>query len=500
MKKLCLYSIIWLTFLSLFSEQTLTIIHTNDHHGRPLPFPCFKDLGGGLPARKTLFDQIKKDNKNILILDAGDINDGLVESALFNAEPDIIGYNIIGYDAMTIGNHELYHSLERLNSQKKLANFPFLCANIEFKNHQKIGTPYLIKTLPNGLKVGIIGITTNSSQFSTSHSVSSQLIFNDEVETAIKVSAQIRKQVDILIGLVHLGISEDQNENYGSLKLAKNTNDLDLVIDGHSHTYLASPIWVKQLDGDSIAVVQVAYWGAFAGEINLVYENNKTTLKNWTVHSINTNNNGKLLGNEIAQDPELEALLLKYKHKADSLMNKTIITLDKDFDIADVRKKSSEIGILISNAMVWFGKKDKVDLAFTNGGGIRNPLKKGLITKTDIFNMLPFENSVDIIELSGKELIEIINFNYNKKIGTGGFLQFSKEVQIDLDKSGKVVNSIKLNNKPLKPNKNYRIATNSYISDGGDGFSFFKNAKYVNHSQTLQRDVVELYLMNAYKK
>lgn len=494
MKKIFVALLLIFALAVLSAIQTLTILHTNDHHGRPLAFPCDQEPGGGLPARKALFDQLKKDQSNVLILDAGDINDGFVESVLFNAEPDIKGYNLIGYDAMTIGNHELYKTLGRLETQKKLAKFPFLCANIEYKNRQPLGKPYIIKTMPNGLKVGIIGITTNSTRFSTSQTISSQLNFLDEVETAQKYAKEIRSSVDILIGLVHLGIQDDHNENYGSLKLAKNCQELDFVIDGHSHTYLSEPLWVLQNDGDSVAVVQAACWGAFAGEADLSYENGKVKLQQWKIHSINANQKGQALGQKIEEDSELKTILEVYHIKADSLMGNPVGLLDKNYEIIDVRKTQTDIGGLIADAMLWYGKKLKTDFAITNGGGIRNAFKKGAVTKRDIYNTMPFDNSVDFVELTGKQILEIFSFNAANKIGTGGFLQFSTNVIIKYQEDGKSIKEIRINNKKLNSDKIYKIATNSYLADGGDGYFHFKQSQRVMHTQILQRDLFEMYL------
>ena len=478
----------------LYGTQTITILHTNDHHGRPLAFQCAYFKGAGLPARKTLIDSLRSENANTLVLDAGDINDGLIESSFFDAEPDIIGYNAIGYDAMTLGNHEFYHSLKTLNQQRKLAKFPFLCANITDLTNQPVGIPYIIKTMPNGLRVGIIGLTTCSTQYSASKEMSSALHFNDEVETANSIASQIRDKVDILIALVHMGIATQGNiEEYGSVKLAKNVPALDLVIDGHSHTQLERPLWVHQTDGDSIAVVQALCWGAYLGDANLQVDNGKVKLASWKTIPININDT------KIKEDEELKALLMPYKNKADSCMSEVIGTSDKDYTIEQIRLGECELGNFVADASYWYNRDNKVDFAICNSGGIRDALKIGIIKKSDIYNMLPFENNVKVIELNGKQVKEAISYCFSKKVGTGGYLQFSKNIEIIFSKENNNILQIKVNNKAINDNAVYRVSTNSYLSDGGDGYSVLAQAKVINEKDVYERDVVYQYIKEGLK-
>ncbi|MGE5607468.1 MAG: metallophosphoesterase, partial [Bacteroidota bacterium] len=141
----------------------LVILHTNDTHGHPLKFfdnPA-PDVGG-LPARATLVQQIRSQYQNVLLLDAGDFNTGRPESNFFKAEPEIIGYNYTGYDAVTLGNHEFDNSPEVLANQMKSAKFPFLATNVKNAAGKNIAKPYIIKKY-KGFKVAIFGLTTKTS-------------------------------------------------------------------------------------------------------------------------------------------------------------------------------------------------------------------------------------------------------------------------------------------------------------------------------------------------
>ncbi len=498
-KKLILLFFSLFIIVGLFGNNSLIILHTNDHHGRPLAYPCTDLPGGGLPARKILIDQIRKDNPNVLVLDAGDINDGLVESDNFEAEPDIKGYNLIGYDAMTLGNHEFYHSLDRLDKQKMMLQFPILCANISNVNNKPMGLPYIIKTMPNGLRVGIIGLTTNSAKYSAPKNTAEQLIFQDEVKAAKECVALIKDKTDLIIALTHLGIYDGGDTlTYGSLRVAKEVPEIDAVIDGHSHTYLKAPIWMHQADGDSIPVVQALCWGMYLGKLELSVNNGKTKFQKWECIPINANEKGKYYAEKIPEDKGLLALLTPYKTQIDKLMGEVIGTSDKRYEMSLVRKGDCELAQLVANALMWYSRYDELDFAMTNGGGIRADLPAGQIKLSDIYNILPFPNSIVVMDLEGAKIKQFIEYCMKKKIGTGGYLQFSKEVQIYLDKDNNVT-KVTISGIELDPSHMYRFATNSYLADGGDGFSVISEGIVFNETEEVQRESLVQYIKGELK-
>ncbi|NIR14461.1 MAG: bifunctional metallophosphatase/5'-nucleotidase, partial [Desulfobacterales bacterium] len=182
---------------------------------------------------------IRGQSKNVLVLDAGDINTGRPESNLFKARPDIEGYNYIGYDAMALGNHEFDNGPDVLKEQMQLANFPFLSANIKTKQGELLTRPYIIKEFV-GFKVAIFGLTTKETEFLSHPDNIKGLVFQDEVEVAKQLVPELRKQADIVIALVHMGIYN--SPKLGSKRLASEVSGIDLIVDGHSHTKLDAPI------------------------------------------------------------------------------------------------------------------------------------------------------------------------------------------------------------------------------------------------------------------
>ncbi|MCD6343444.1 MAG: metallophosphoesterase, partial [Spirochaetaceae bacterium] len=142
----------------------LVVLHTNDFHGHPLKFYNYPAPNlGGLPAIATIAQNTREMYENVLILDAGDLNTGRPESNFYESAPDIIGYNYVGYDALTLGNHEFDKPLTTLNEQMQLASFPFISANVHYPDGSLVAeAPYVIKTF-DGFRVGIFGLTTDET-------------------------------------------------------------------------------------------------------------------------------------------------------------------------------------------------------------------------------------------------------------------------------------------------------------------------------------------------
>lgn len=191
----------------------LTLLHTNDHHGR---FWSNKDGEWGLAARSTLIKDIRnsadKANADVLLLDAGDVNTGIPQSDMLDAEPDFKGMSRLRYDAMAIGNHEFDNNLDVIRKQEGWAGFPFLSANI-YKEGKRLFRPYIIKNL-HGLKVAILGLTTKDTPLKSKMDGHVNVDFRDPIEEAKILVPELRKKAHIVIALTHMGHFE--NGNHGS--------------------------------------------------------------------------------------------------------------------------------------------------------------------------------------------------------------------------------------------------------------------------------------------
>jgi 5'-nucleotidase/UDP-sugar diphosphatase len=487
-------------------NYTLVILHTNDTHGRILPFNYNRiDNQAGMPARATFVNQIRSQYKNVLILDAGDFNTGTLESNYFKAEPDIKGMNYIGYDAVCLGNHEFDNDLQVLKNQMSIAKFPFLSANVLTKDGKYLTTPYIIKNY-DGLKVAIFGLTTNETLKIGNPNIIKDLVILNEVETAKKLIPELRKKADIVIALVHMGIYDDKVEGYGSKWLARNVDGIDIIVDGHSHTYLSRPIKINKT-----YIVQAADWGRYMGQGIINFENGKISSFFWLPIPINlmtsvknadgsTSNVYINYKNEpdpnffFQNDQNLMNILMPYKEKVKDILAEKIGEALGDFPNDNVRKMETELGNLVADSMLWYTKNLGVNFAIQNGGGIRKTLPKGDITKGLIYEILPFDNTIVVVELKGSDLIELFNYIATIPNGAGAFPQVSDGVKFTINYQTMKCENILINGKPIDENKVYKIATNSYMATGGDGYVVFKKALSFYDTSMFQRDVFIEYI------
>ncbi|MBN2617810.1 MAG: 5'-nucleotidase C-terminal domain-containing protein [Spirochaetales bacterium] len=475
----------------LFSaEYELKVLHTNDHHGHPIAFYDYPSDGqGGLAARATYVAQMRASNKNVLVLDAGDFNTGRPESTFFKAEPDILGYNYIGYDALSMGNHEFDNDWASMQKQIADSKFPWINANIK-KNGSTLDNvkPYIIKEY-NGFKVAVFGLLTKETVETGNPDYVKGLTFEDEVATAKKLVPELRKKADIVIALVHMGLYDNDLE--GSRKLAANVPGIDLIIDGHSHTMIKEPVVVK-----GIPIVQARHWGLYMGNGTLKIKDGKVVSFNWQLDPINVKNKEGFVGTEYKEDQVLLGKLAPFNEKVTAVLSEVIGTATDVFLNDNTRKEETAIGDIVSDSQEWFMEKMgmDVDFAFQNGGGIRATLPAGTIQKQTVYEILPFDNSIAVITLTGNDVIALFD-KAATNIGAGSMPQVSKGVKVTINAETKKVEKLTIDGKPVDPVKNYKIATNSYLAAGGDGYSVFKNGTNYYDSSLMQRDAFIDYVI-----
>jgi 5'-nucleotidase/UDP-sugar diphosphatase len=457
----------------------LILLHTNDHHGVILP----NGGRGGLAEVATYVKSVKAVNKQVLLLDAGDFNTGSALSNMFNAEPDILGYNLMGYDVATFGNHEFDGTQAKLDKQMSQAQFPFVSSNIKTADGKFLGgNQYLIKKY-DGFTVGIFGITTLRTKIIASPDKS--LVFINEIDAARDVVNILRnrEQVDIVIGITHIGDVKEAPDHVISPELAAAVPGIDIIVDGHSHSYLAKPIVVG-----NTYIVSANEWGKYVGTGKLSVRNGKLAGFEWTPAYI-------------GPDTEVTAMLKPFIEEANKSLKEVVGQAADTFVFGNrlTRYQETALGNMITDANVWYFKtvyNQPVDFAFHNGGNIRAELPKGDITQEKILTILPFENYLYIITLKGSEVLELFDFVATIQQGAGGFPQFSKEVRYTIDKTqgNGVIRDLTIGGAPVDPNRTYRFCTNDYILAGGDGYVVMKKAQDPFNTSLLLSYVVGEYI------
>jgi 5'-nucleotidase len=262
-------------------KKHITILHTNDVHSHIEPFPAndvnYPNLGG-VARRATLIEKVRQENPNTLLFDAGDIFQGTPYFNIYGGEIEFRLMSMLKYDAATIGNHDFDHGIDGLYAQLPNATFPFVNANYDFSktildNHIK---PYKI-FIKNGIKIGVFGLGIELTGLVDSANYK-ETKYLDPVEIAQNVSKTLKEEehCDLIVCLSHLGYHY-KSDKIDDLKLAAKTKDIDLIIGGHTHTFLPKPTITKNNIGENVLVNQVGCYGVNLGRIDFYFDddNNK---------------------------------------------------------------------------------------------------------------------------------------------------------------------------------------------------------------------------------
>lgn len=258
--------------------KKLTILHTNDTHSRLDPFPQGNDLAGkgGIAARQSIIDSIRQEPQDILLLDSGDIFQGTPYFNFFKGEPELIAMSKLGYQAATIGNHDFDGGSENLYNQWiKHAQFPLLNANYDFGKNplSRLVKPYTILKMPkSNLKIGIFGVGIELNGL-VPDPLWAGINYQDPVPIANRLSKVLLQdeRCDMVICLSHLGYRYD-SEKISDVKLAEETSGIDLILGGHTHTFLKEPVRIKNKSGNYTLVNQAGWGGLALGRLDFNFE------------------------------------------------------------------------------------------------------------------------------------------------------------------------------------------------------------------------------------
>ncbi|NTV18120.1 MAG: bifunctional metallophosphatase/5'-nucleotidase, partial [Bacteroidales bacterium] len=246
------------------NAQDLVILHTNDTHSNIEPATSGRNAGmGGFQRRANYIAKMRSEFPNILLLDAGDYNQGTPYFTLFKGAAEIELYNAMGYDAVCLGNHEFDNGQKQLADRLKKANYPTVCANYDFSGTplRKMVEPYVIIN-KKGLKIGIIGVLIDLKGY-VSENTRKNLVYQNPIGVVNNLAKMLRekKECDVVIVLSHLGYDGGTIERPSDIELAKNITNVDMIIGGHSHTFLEAPVVVKNFEGNGVIVNQTGAAG-----------------------------------------------------------------------------------------------------------------------------------------------------------------------------------------------------------------------------------------------
>jgi 5'-nucleotidase len=276
---LALASVGGLTFKSCETKpKHITILHTNDTHSQIEPFDTnhhkFANKGG-VARRASLIQKVRNENPNTLLLDAGDIFQGTPYFNYFGGEIEFKLMSLLKYDAATMGNHDFDNSIEGFHHQLPNANFDFVCANYDFKNTilNTLVKPYKI-FFKDGIKIGVFGLGIELQNL-VSPELFKETTYLDPIEITKDITRELKENenCDLIICLSHLGYHYKNTQKVSDLKLAAATKDIDLIIGGHTHTFLPKPTLVKNVNNETVIVNQVGAYGVNLGRIDFYFDN-----------------------------------------------------------------------------------------------------------------------------------------------------------------------------------------------------------------------------------
>ncbi len=474
----------------------LTILHTNDHHGH---YWKNRHSEYGLAAQKTLVENIRREVEtkggHVLVLSAGDVNTGVPESDLQDAEPDFFAMSLIGYDAMALGNHEFDNPLDVLSKQKQWASFPFLSANVlERSTGKPLFDAYKIFTFKNGFKVAVVGLIAEDTPKLVMPAYIETLSFKNPIETAKNLVPQLDKQADMVVALTHMGFYKDAahgNNAPGDVTLARSMSmsEIDVIVGGHTHDKLSQPV----IENGAI-IVQAGDWGKYVGRLDLEVRNGIVTQKNYRLIPVNLKEKVKkdrvLIEEEIPESPLALAVLKPYNDKGKVELGKVIGSTDGILmgERKTVRSKETNLGNLIARAQ---RLKVGADLAVMGSGGIRTSIAKGDITYKDVLKVQPFSNTICVVTLSGMELKQYLEISANKTPGSGAFAQFEN---VNIVMSGKRLKSASVGGQMVRDDGKYKLAINSFMASGGDGYTKVSNHPTFVDTGYIDADILKEFI------
>lgn len=459
----------------------LTIIHTNDTHAHL----------DTVAKRITAIKQVREENVNSLLLDAGDVFSGTLYFNEYEGLADLEFMNLIGYDAMTFGNHEFDAGTELLANFVKEADFPFVSANVNFENDQNMnlysnntitskpndGEAYkgIVKEV-NGEKIGIFGLTT--AETVDISSPGPDVDFTNYLAEAKNAVKEFKKLgVNKVIALTHIGFNDGGGDN--DMTLAQQVDGIDVIVGGHSHSTLTEPVVVHTRSEPTI-IVQANEYGKFLGTLDVLFDKKGRVIQ----HS------GKLLDVSGYQEDAEAAQILnkKYKPAVDEAKNTVVGTAAVDLIGGNPAARTGEtnLGNFMTDGMLAKAKtvNPNTVIALQNGGGIRTSIPAGEFTLAKVLEVMPFGNSLGIMQLTGSEIREALEHSVkNAPTASGAFMQVSGlkfTYNSDLP-AGQRVQTVEVkedgvNYVTLDLNKTYTVATNTFTAKGGDGYSVFAKA------------------------
>ena len=465
------------------ADFTLTILHTNDFHARFEPISKYNstcapedneagDCFGGSARLATAMEAAKASVTNPILVSGGDQFQGTLFYTLYKGQLAAEIMNEMGYDAMAVGNHEFDDGPAGLRGFMEAVNFPVLMANADVSQEPELAgkVQKSIVLERHGEKLGFIGLVPQDT--AEGSSPGDNVIFTNPADAVQHEVDRLTEQgIDKIILLSHSGYGVD-------LALAKETTGVDVIVGGHSHTYLSSedpsssgpyPTMV----GDT-AIVQAMAYGKYLGQLEVVFdEAGKVT---------SASGNPILMDASVAEHEGIKARITEAAVPLEEVRNKVVAQAAAQIDGNRVLCRAGEcpMGNLVADAMLDRTASQGVEIALTNGGGLRASIDAGPVTMGEVFTVLPFQNTLSTFRISGAALKDALESGVSQiSDGAGRFPQVAG-MSFAVNPTAPVgarVSDVMVGGAPLEMDRMYAVASNNFLRNGGDGYSMFEDAE-----------------------
>jgi 5'-nucleotidase/UDP-sugar diphosphatase len=471
--------------------QTLTILHSSEHHGQAQPIEeRGKPRIAGMAGRAALAASVRKESDAVLLVDSGDILIGTALSSFFRGEPDIKAMNLMGYHAMAAGNHDFDFGLDHLRTLQALAQFPILCSNVVGRGVELPCRRSAVVQI-GGYRIGLFSLLGHSNFPDTfNRQVVRMLELRDPIETARSLARSLRAEdkADLVVAITHETTEED-------IALLSRVPELDAIIGGHTEGFDGlrtaadrNPIEAEVNPGP--VLVKTHRLGRTLGRLDLLLAEGGSEPRPVTVAQARARN--LPVTEAVGADPEVERLINDYARKLESLtgtvIGRSLVTLDGD--TARVRSSETNLGSLLADLLrAEFG----TEIALVNSGQIRDSIPAGPVDIKRVLRVLPFNSPAVTFSISGRQLLLALENSASRLPEPHGrFLQVSG-LSVTYDPSappGQRVREVMVGERRLEATQRYSVATDAFLADGGDGYDMLTAATDRIERQVPLRDLL----------
>ncbi|VYT91198.1 DUF5011 domain-containing protein [Clostridium tertium] len=454
----------------------ITVFHTNDSHGRVKKDNSIIGI--------DVISAIKNNTPNSLLLDAGDTLHGLPFATLKKGEDIVSLMKLAGYDAMAPGNHDFNYGYERLLELVKMARegkdgFSIISSNV-MKGNENLLNSNTIKEI-SGVTVGIFGLTTPETAYKTNPNNVNGITFADPIEAARRQVEELKaKGADVIVALAHVGI--DESSEVVSTMVADQVDGIDIIVDGHSHSTLKEGITTK----NGTLIASTGEYENNLGKVVITIDPDSKKVVTKKASLISKADTINIEANKVVSDK-----IVEIDDEQSEFLSKVIGNSKVDLQGAREfsRTQETNLGNLITDAMLY---ETGAEIAITNGGGIRDSIDEGEITKGEIVKVLPFGNYIVTKALTGAQIKEVLEHGIKAYPATAGHFPHVSGVNFVFDESresGNRIVGITVNGKPIEMDKLYVVATNDFMAVGGDEYPHFSNIPTINEYKSLEESL-----------